>query len=74
MGTTIKRDRQARLDAAVLARCNTTTLWQLLDTELLQLQGDVWGDLSRQQRARKLQWARDVARELKGRGTQGRLF
>lgn len=74
MGTTVKRDRQARRDAATLANCSTTTLWSLLDSELLILEGDVWGDLTRHQRTRMLRWARALARELKGRGTQGTLF
>lgn len=74
MGTTVKRDRQTRMNAATLAKCNTSTLWSLLDSELLILEGDIWGDLTRQQRARMLRWCRDLTRELRSRGTQGRLF
>lgn len=74
MSATVKGRPGRKSDDAVLAHASTATLYDLLLTELAQIKSDHWSQLTRQQHYRKLTWAERLARELKLRGTQGRLF
>lgn len=74
MSAPVKRRPGQRHDDVIIANASTSTLFDLLLTELAQIKSDHWSQLTRQQHYRKLTWAERLAKELKMRGTQGRLF
>lgn len=62
-----------RSESSVIANGSDRQLLDLLWTELIQLGSESSWRLTRQQRARKLEWAQQLVRELRRRSSQLRL-
>jgi hypothetical protein len=65
--------RLALMDDGILPNLKTEQAWDLLQSELWQLRQASKGDLTYDQRRRKVEWCIKLTKEIRGRGVQLRL-